>query len=571
MWERVISYIPQWQVFMQGFLAFVIPFLIFKLFNGLILEKKNNGKIDMKEYTNQKEVDQPSSQETVASLTGDFIKDFERIKQELGHNWDAHFREFHIGNTHIRAAIVYLEGLADKGQIEEHILTSMMERFSDTSATAFTENGNMHNLMKNNIPIGDVLEESTMQGIVSKVLIGYTALFVDGMPNALLLCTINGKTRNIEEPISEAVVRGPRVGFTERLSDNTALLRQQGENQQLSIIQMKVGKRVKKELVIAYMDEIVDPELVDEVKNRIQTIDLDNLLESGYIEQLIEDNFLSPFTQVQNTERPDRVYGALMEGRVAIILDGTPFALIVPVTINMLLQSPEDYYERWFASSLIRLLRYLAAAITLFGPSMYIAFVSFHQGLIPTKLALSMMSTREGVPFPALIEALIMEVAIEILREAGLRLPKPIGPTMGIVGGLVIGEAAVQAGIVSPIMVIVVALTAISSFAIPQYNAGITLRMLRFIAMFFAAIFGLYGVILFFLFLGSHLVKLKSFGVPYVSPTVPYRAGDWKDFMVRMPLMMMKRRPKLLQPKDSVRKGEIRGKENSSHDYQSKR
>ncbi|MFJ7920480.1 spore germination protein [Lysinibacillus fusiformis] len=571
MWEKIISYIPHWQVFMQGFLAFIIPFLIFKLFNGLILEKKKNGKIDMKEYTNQKEVDQPSSQETVDPLTGDFNKDFERIKKEIGHNWDAHFREFHIGNTDIRASIVFLEGLADKMQIEEHILTSIMERFSDTSASALTEKGNLQNLMKNNIPIGDVLEESTMQGTISKVLTGYTALFVDGMPNALLLCTINGKTRNIEEPISEAVVRGPRVGFTERLSDNTALLRQQGENQQLSIIQMAVGERVKKELVIAYMDEIVDPELVEEVKKRIQTIDLDNLLESGYIEQLIEDNFLSPFTQVQNTERPDRVYGALMEGRVAIILDGTPFALIVPVTINMLLQSPEDYYERWFASSLIRLLRYFAAGITLFGPSMYIAFVSFHQGLIPTKLALSMMSTREGVPFPALIEALIMEVAIEILREAGLRLPKPIGPTMGIVGGLVIGEAAVQAGIVSPIMVIVVALTAISSFAIPQYNAGITLRMLRFVAMFFAAIFGLYGVILFFLFLCTHLVKLKSFGVPYVSPTVPYRAGDWKDFMVRMPLMMMKRRPKLLQPKDSVRKGEIRGKEASSHDQQSKR
>jgi len=571
MWENLISYMPHWQVFMQGFVAFIIPFLIFKLFNGLLLEKKKNGKIEMKEYTNQQESDQQFSQETVDQFIGDFNKDFERMKKELGHNWDVHFREFQIGATDIRAAIIFLDGLADTEQINKHILNSIMERFSNTSASFFTEGDKLQSIMKNNISIRDVLEESTVQGTVGKVLTGYTALFVDGMPNALMLCTINGKTRNIEEPISEAVVRGPRVGFTEKLSDNTALLRQQGENQQLSILQMEVGKRVKKRLVIAYMDEIVDPELVEEVKKRIQKIDLDNLLESGYIEQLIEDNYLSPFTQVQNTERPDRVYGALMEGRVAILLDGTPFALIVPVTINMLLQSPEDYYERWLPSSLIRLLRYLAAGITLFAPSLYIAFVSFHQGLIPTKLALSMMATREGVPFPALIEALIMEVAIEILREAGLRLPKPIGPTMGIVGGLVIGEAAVQAGIVSPIMVIVVALTAISSFAIPQYNAGITLRMLRFVAMISAALFGLYGIILFFLFLCSHLVKLKSFGVPYVSPTVPYRVGDWKDFMVRMPLMTMKRRPKLLQPKDSVRKGEIRGKENYSHDHQSKR
>lgn len=221
----------------------------------------------------------------------------------------------------------------------------------------------------------------------------------------------------------------------------------------------------------------------------------------------------------------------------------------------MMLQSPEDYYERWLPGSLIRMLRYLAAFIALFGPSLYIAFISFHPGLIPTKLAISIMKTREGVPFPALIEALIMEISIEILREAGLRLPKPIGPAMGIVGGLIIGEAAVQAGIISPIMVIVVAITAISSFTIPQYSTGISFRMLRFVAMFSAALFGLYGVILFFLFLCSHMVKLKSFGVPYASPAVPYRLNDWKDFLVRMPLMLMKRRPEMMKTKDPIRKG----------------
>ena len=406
------------------------------------------------------------------------------------------------------------------------------------------------------LPVSELLEESKVMKAVGKVLTGSTVLIVDGIQNVFIIGTAHGKTRNLEEPVSEAMVRGPRVGFTEKLSVNTSLLRQHGENRNLSIIEMEVGERTKKELVLAYIDEIVQPNLVKEVKERIETIHLDDVAESGYIEQLIEDDYLSPFSQVQSTERPDRVIAALLEGRVAILLDGTPFALIVPVTFNMLLQSPEDYYERWLSSSLIRLLRYFAAGISLFAPSLYIAFVSFHQGLIPTKLALSMMATRQGVPFPALIEALIMEVAIEILREAGLRLPKPIGPTMGIVGGLVIGEAAVQAGIVSPIMVIVVALTAISSFAIPQYNAGITLRMLRFVAMFSAALFGLYGIILFFLFLCSHLVKLKSFGVSYLSPTIPYRAGDWKDFMVRMPLKMMKHRPRLLKPKDSVRKGE---------------
>ncbi|WP_155591818.1 spore germination protein [Lysinibacillus cavernae] len=555
MWEKVISYVPHWQVFMQGFLAFLIPFLIFKLFNGFLLVKKNNGKIDIKEQANQSEKVHKPIQKTLEQFTGNYNVDLAQMRKEIGHNWDVHFREFHIGNTGNRAAIVFLKGLCDKELIDKHILTSLMN--CHTENPTIIKGYELQQLIKNEVlPVSDLREESNVMKSVGRVLTGATVLIVDGITSVFIIGTAHGKTRNLEEPISEALVRGPRVGFTEKLSVNTSLLRQHGENQHLSIIQMEVGERSKKELVIAYIDEIVEPNLVQEVKKRIEKINLDDVAESGYIEQLIEDNYLSPFTQVQSTERPDRVIAALMEGRVAIILDGTPFALIVPVTFNMLLQSPEDYYERWLPSSLIRLLRYLAAGITLFGPSLYIAFVSFHQGLIPTKLALSMMGTRQGVPFPALIEALIMEVAIEILREAGLRLPKPIGLTMGIVGGLVIGEAAVQAGIVSPIMVIVVALTAISSFAIPQYNAGITLRMLRFIAMFSAALFGLYGIILFFLFLCSHLVKLKSFGVPYVSPTVPYRAGDWKDFMVRMPLKMMKHRPRLLKPKDTIRKGD---------------
>lgn len=246
---------------------------------------------------------------------------------------------------------------------------------------------------------------------------------------------------------------------------------------------------------------------------------------------------------------------ALLEGRVAILLDGTPFALIMPVTFGMLLQSPEDYYDRWMVGSMLRLLRFFALAVSLFAPALYISFLSFQSGLIPTKLAISIISSRQGVPFPVLIESLIMEVSIEILREAGLRLPKPIGPAMGIVGGLIIGQAAVEAGIVSPILVIVVSVTAISSFSIPMYSVGISIRLLRFVAMFFAASLGLYGVIMFFLLLSAHLIKLKSFGVPYLNLAVPYRINDWKDFVFRMPLQFLTGRPTLFKPKDPLRKG----------------
>ena len=491
-------------------------------------------------------------------FTGDFTLDLELVKKEGSYNSDVHFREFNMGGTNIRAALVFVEGLSDKELIDMHIMRSLLLNFyeeykcepSDMEGTVLKE------FLKNRVlAVSGVEEVHSIKELMGKVLMGSTALLIEGLSDVLILGTKKGKTRNVEEPISEVSVRGPRVGFTEVLSDNTALLRLHGENEGLSLTKFHVGKRAKKDLVIAYMKEIADSELVEEVKKRIQKINIDNVPESGYVEQLIEDNYLSPFPQVQSTERPDRVIAALMEGRVAILLDGTPFALIVPLTFSMMMQSPEDYYERWIPGTLIRLLRYGAAIISLFAPALYISFISFHPGLIPTKLAISIIGGREGVPFPAIIEGLFMEIAIEILREAGLRLPKPIGSAMGIVGGLIIGQAAVEAGIVSPIMVIVVAATAISSFALSHYSTAIPLRMLRFVAMFSAAIFGLYGVILFFLSLCSHIARLKSFGVPYASPAVVYHVSDWKDFIIRMPLQMMKRRPKMMNMKDSIRKG----------------
>jgi spore germination protein len=332
------------------------------------------------------------------------------------------------------------------------------------------------------------------------------------------------------------------------------MLRRQGYTEDLEMKKFKVGSRIRKTLVITYMKGIVNQDLLAEVEKRIKNIDMDFFLDAGYVEQLTEDDVLSPFQQAQNTERPDRVISALLEGKIAILLDGTPFALIVPVTFSMLLQSPEDYYERWLPASFLRMLRFLCAFISLMAPSLYISFISFHPGLLPTELAITIIETRQGVPFPSLVEVLILEIAIEILREAGIRLPKPIGPAMGIVGGLIIGEAAVQAGIVSPFLVIVVAVTAISSFAIPMYSAGITLRLLRFAGMMFAAPLGMFGTIIFFLFLCSHLTKLESFGVPYVTPFSPFRISDWKDLFIRAPLSLMDNRPDLMKTQNKKRR-----------------
>ncbi|MGG1400716.1 spore germination protein [Bacillus salipaludis] len=498
------------------------------------------------------------SQDSTPRFTDDLPINLELVKKEIGQNWDVHYREFNMGRTGVGACLIFVIGLSDIELINKQIISSLMVEFSSElkHELSLLKGNQLNKFLKNQvIPISEIEEIGSIKVATAKILTGSAALLIDGSSEVLVLGTTKLKTRAIEEPVSEALVRGPRVGFTESLRDNTSILRGNGEVENLTFVNFRVGRTLKKDLVVAYIKGIVDKDLVQEVEMRIKKIDLDHIPESGYVEQLIEDNYRSPFPQVQSTERPDRVMAALMEGRVSILLDGTPFALIVPVTFSMMLQSPEDYYERWIPGTLLRLLRYLASILALFTPALYIAFISFHPGMIPTKLAISIIGSRTGVPFPALIEALFMEISIEILREAGLRLPKPIGPAMGIVGGLIIGEAAVQAGIVSNILVIIVSLTAISSFAIPQYTAGIPLRILRFVAMLFSAILGLYGVILFFIFLTAHLVKLKSFGTPYVSPAAPYRLSDWKDFMFRMPLMMMKERPKVNHPKDKIRKG----------------
>jgi spore germination protein len=489
--------------------------------------------------------DSPTQKESSLMITSDLSKNVSMINEVLGENNDIITREFFI--NHSRATIIFTRGLVDTAIINNNILNPLMYNAVDDERVPYS--------LKEMLPVSECHEESDISIITSYILRGETALLHEKSNTAIILKTSESKDRSIEEPVTEQVVRGPRCGFNENINENQALLRKAGVNKDLRFISFQVGERFKKELVIVYIDGIANEALIQNVKEKIESIHMDNVPESGYIEELIEENSFSLFPQIQSTERPDRVVAALAEGRVGILLDGTPFVLIAPVTINMYLQSPEDYYDRWIPGSLIRLLRYTAAFIAVYTPALYISFVSFHQGLIPTKLAISIIGSREGVPFPVLIEALLMEVSIEILREAGLRLPKPIGQTIGIVGGLVIGEAAVQAGIVSPVTVIVVAITAISSFSLPQYNLSIALRIIRFVAMLLAATLGLYGVIVFFLFFCIHLVRLKSFGTPYLGPAAPYVINDWKDFLIRLPIRLMKKRPGILKPGDKMRKG----------------
>ncbi|QDX92861.1 spore germination protein [Brevibacillus laterosporus] len=499
-----------------------------------------------------------SAQEKGSLFSSELSVALTQLHTVLGQSYDITTREIYLNQLQKKAAIVYVEGIIDQALSKEFLspFTSNHQTAKDQSAQTNEEAAtapSIEQLVSTLAVCRTVKTFERPSDCIDDILFGYTALLIDSYACAFLLDTASFPSRTMDEPVTESVIRGPRIGFVETIADNVALLRHRIRNRNLTFLSQQVGEHAPKLVVVSYIEDIANPALVDEVLRRVKSVEIDDLQESSYLEDLIEDDPWSPFPLIQSTERPDRVEAALLEGRIGILVDGSPFALIAPVTYPMLLQSPDDYYQLWYIGSLLRFLRFICILISLFLPSLYVSLVSYHQGLIPMRLAFTIAGTREGVPFPTIIEALIMEITIEILREAGLRLPKPLGQTIGIVGGLVIGQSAVEAGIVSPIMVVVVALTAIASFTIPQYEAGIVIRILRFGMMLSAAFLGLYGVILFFIILTSHLVKLKSFGVDYLAPIAPLNLHDWKDFILRLPQKSLTKRPQILHPLDSKR------------------
>jgi len=475
------------------------------------------------------------------------------IQNILGTPGDLAIKEFKIRSGH-PCALLCIDGLVNKDIINEQILKSILVSFPESSSHMPPHGDEIISYMKQELlPLQDMKVSLTREEVLDALLSGDTALIINGSDKALIIGTKGWKSRGIEEPQTEALIRGPREGFTEDIRTTTSLIRRRLPDPNLRLDSYTIGKRVKKEVIVAYIDGIVNPRIVEEVKRRIVTIERDDVDGSGFIEQWISDNSLSPFPQILNTERPDKVANSLLQGRVAVLVDGTPFQLIMPISFISSFLSPEDIYQHWFVSSIIRLLRMVAAFIATFLPSFYIALTEFHHGMLPSKLAFSIAGAREGVPFPAVVEAFMMEATLELLREAGIRLPKPIGQTIGIVGGLVIGEAAVSAGIVSPIMVIFVAITAIASFTLPAYSFAISLRIIRFAIMLAAGMFGIYGIVLAFIMISIHLVNLKSFGMPYSVPIAPMFLRDWKQYVVRAPVVQMDERPEMLEPQDKNR------------------
>ncbi|GGG04024.1 hypothetical protein GCM10010912_55990 [Paenibacillus albidus] len=368
-------------------------------------------------------------------------------------------------------------------------------------------------------------------------------IVLDGIQSALAVSITGGTRRSVEEPSSQTVIRGPKEGFTEDISINITLIRRKLRTPDLKFESHIIGKVTQTTVILAYIEGIADPEVVQEVTRRLQSIDTDSILESGYIEEFIQDAPLTPFPTMLNSERPDTVAGSLLDGQVAILIDGTPFALIAPVTFFNFFQTAENYYQRYDISTFLRGVRLLSFLVSLLLPSVFIALTTFQQEMIPTTLLVTLAAQREGAPFPALLEALLMELTFEVIREAGVRMPRAIGPAISIVGALVIGQAAVEAGLVSGAMVIVVAFTAISNFVIPYFSMAASIRLLRFILMLLAGTLGLFGILAGVIPILAHLVSLKSFGVDYLMPYSPFYKSNMKDLLIRVPWWAMKTRP----------------------------
>lgn len=346
---------------------------------------------------------------------------------------------------------------------------------------------------------------------------------------------------------------GSKEGFTENLRSNIILLRRRLKTPLLRVEQINIGELTKTDVSFVFINGVAKEEIVEEVRARLSKIKIDGIIDSGYLDEFIEDAPRSPFSTTSHTERPDKIAAQLLEGRVAIFCDNTPTVITVPAFFTEFLQATEDYYERSIISSFVRILRYISMFISLLLPGIWVALTTFHHELIPTTLLLSILNAREGVPFSTLVEILIMELAFEILREAGVRLPRPVGGAITIVGGIVIGEASVNAGLVSAPVVIIVALTGIAAYAVSGYSLSLTLRLLRFPITLLAGLLGLYGVLLGYIFVNIHLLSLKSFGQPYMSPIAPISLKDFKDMFVRTPWRKMKNRPAFVGDNNPVR------------------
>lgn len=482
---------------------------------------------------------------------------FTNIKENLNYlkskyntllNADIIIREFNMFayNENHKCFIIYIDGLVDSISINDFILEPLM-----TGKLRYNKpfEGNLSDYVdKCLLPQNSVDKVEKFKDVFSGINMGNCLLFIDTLNVAFDIDVKSYKQRGVEKPENEGVIKGPQEGYVENIRTNTSLLRRIVNNENLVIENIPVGKISQTKCGVCYMQNIANGDLVAEVKYRLSNLEVDSVLSSGQLEQLIEDDDGFGAPQVLSTERPDKCAKYLFQGRVVVLVNGNPYALIMPATIEDFLFSPEDTNLRPLFANFLRGIRILAALITLLLPGVYMAITSFHQEILPTELLFSILSARENVPFPIIFELLLMEFSFELIREAGLRVPSIIGSTIGIVGALILGDAAVNAGIVSPTLIIIVAITGIASFAIPDFSFGFHVRICRFWFIALGVTAGFLGIGVGLFIYITMLCSLKSFGVPYTTHLAPSSNTKGNGYFIP-PIWKQEYRASFLSPK----------------------
>lgn len=463
-------------------------------------------------------------------------------------------RKFPVGDG-VEVYMAYIEQMSDSKVVDKFVTENLMTELK-TGNSNYSNETIFEKIKNSCVARMDIKEMTSIEDVEAAILSANTVLFIDGWATGIVISATGFPNRGIQQSETEVVIQGSKEAFTEPMRLNTALIRRRIRDTRLKMKQSQIGDMTATNITVVYMEGLVRPQILSRVEQQLKNIKIDSILDSGYIQELIEKNWKSVFPQMETTERPDTASASLLEGRIVIIVDNTPFVIIVPATLNTFFQSAEDYSRRWQIVSFIRFIRYGAGIIATVLPGFYLAVTLYHPSMLPTSLVLKMASSRTNVPFPGVIEIFIMELAFELLREAGVRMPAPLGSTIGIVGGIIIGQSAVEAGIVSPIVVIIVAITAIASFAIPHVSLVASFRLTKFLILFLSAILGLYGFWLGVLIVLTHLVSLKSYEIPYLFPFVSSSTNDYsdlKDSIIRVPIFMMKKRPIFANPKETDR------------------
>lgn len=468
--------------------------------------------------------------------------DYLKVKYNLIINSDINVRQFilPIKSKNFSAAIIYIDGIVDSDSINTSILTPLLLRNSitmqPTNVSAVSKDISVKRVRKFDledflfnslIPQNNVKKAKKFNELIEKLNNGFCILLVDTLNTAFCIETKKIPGRSIDTSKNESVIQGPQEAFVENIRDNTGLIRKIINNENLVMESFNVGKITNTQVAICYMKNITNDDLIAEVKYRVQNLDVDFLTSSGELQQLIKDNPKLHMPQLLSTERPDKACNALLNGKVVVIVNGSPYVLIAPAVLVDFLESPEDINLNYKLSNFLRFLRGLAFIFATFLPGFYVAITNFHQELIPSELLFAISSSRESIPFPVIFEILIMEVSFELLREAGLRVSSSFSNTIGIIGALVLGEAAVNANIVSPILIIIVAFTGICGFAIPDFLLSFSIRIFRFIYIILGYLAGFLGIAVGFYLHFVYWASITSFGVPYFSPYVPI--SDFKE------------------------------------------